>query len=173
MLMGLLGVFCIAVLIIVVVMVFQDYFDRVDESQKQKNKVQEKNSGAGTCSKPNCCYQYHRYGAVSTPTFEDERFLDDGVTEVLADTFVNVVEDVVDAIATSGYVQTVEDSVVDSSDVNSYSTPSYDHLATPSYESPAVSYESPSSSYDSSPSYGDSNAGCDNSSSYDSFSDMS
>ena len=77
-------------------------------------------------------------------------------------------------IITSGYVQVVE--IEDSQDVNIYEVPSYEHLATPSYESQVVETSSQpddsssSNTYDSSPSYGDSNAGCDNSSSYDSCS---
>lgn len=132
--------------------------------KQAKEKSRENRGGVSCCGR---CYHYGDYKRPPSENYSEPLPIP-----------MEVIEEVVQDVAQI---------------VNNYETPSYEHLATPEVETPSYTetpavdytpaYESSSqpdysssndssSSYscDSSPSYSDSNAGCDNSSSYDSFS---
>lgn len=150
----------------------QEYLRR-----QAKEKSRENRGGVSCCGR---CYPYGDYKRAAPSGNYSSSLPSDYVetVETLEPLSVDIVAAAIEAVnnyETPSYEHLTVDvpAISYNETVETVETPSVDY--TPAYEAssqPDYSSSSESSySCDSSPSYGDSNAGCDNSSSYDSFSD--
>lgn len=159
--------FCTFIILVVVVSVLRDYSRAKEREARQeylRTQAKEKIRGVSCCGR---CYPYRDYtpSTPSTPSNLEVEAIEEviqDVTQIVNNYETPSYEHLTVDVPAISYNETVETPSVDY-------TPAYEASSQPSsYDNSSDS--SSSYSCDSSPSYGDSNAGCDNSSSYDSFS---
>ena len=140
--------------------------------KQAKEKSRENRGGVSCCGR---CYHYGDYKRPPSENYSEPLPIPMEVIEEVVQDVAQIVNNyetpsyehlTVDVPATS-YNETVETVETPETPAVDY-TPAYESSSQPDYSSSNDS--SSSYSCDSSPSYSDSNAGCDNSSSYDSFS---
>lgn len=160
--------FCTVIVLVVVFSVLSDYSREKEREARQEYLRRQAKEKSGE-NRVSCCGRCYPYGNYQRPetveAVETVEPLSVDIAQIVNNYETPSYEHLTVDVPAISYNETVETPSVDY-------TPAYEASSQPSsYDSSSESsYSSSSSSYDSSPSYGDSNAGCDNSSSYDSFS---